>query len=147
MKYICGQARDREGGDSIPQQAWLLKLDEYGCLVPGCHIIDGVEELSEAPVHLSMYPNPTSNYLNMYFRSERPVKKGMFRVYDTSGRLVHSFSAGRNDTTYIIPVWSWPKGVYALQYVAEGEVWWAEKVVVEWLIFHKWHTISAGCRL
>lgn len=43
---------------------WVLKLDEYGCLVPGCHLPNITMEEGMSTVQLSIYPNPTSDYLN-----------------------------------------------------------------------------------
>ncbi len=39
-----GEVRDTVNAPR--QQGWLLKVDEYGCLVPGCELVSGVEEQS-----------------------------------------------------------------------------------------------------
>ena len=33
------------------QQGWLLKADEYGCLVPGCEVVQSAED-SKSPADL-----------------------------------------------------------------------------------------------
>ncbi|MCO6491180.1 MAG: hypothetical protein J5I98_22370, partial [Phaeodactylibacter sp.] len=38
---MVGEVRDTVNAPR--QQGWLLKVDEYGCLVPGCELVSGVE--------------------------------------------------------------------------------------------------------
>ncbi|WP_156039650.1 hypothetical protein, partial [Aureispira sp. CCB-QB1] len=66
---VCGEAN---GVDTIPsnpiifQQGWLIKLDDQGCLVPGCHTTTGVLPLEQGgAISLLLYPNPTTDYLNV----------------------------------------------------------------------------------
>lgn len=41
------------------QDAWVVKVDGYGCLVPGCQLLDGVEEQATNLLDaLSIFPNP-----------------------------------------------------------------------------------------
>ena len=118
---ICGEARDWSGQDSIPQQAWLMKLDSFGCLVPGCQLIDATEEVQEQGT-LLLYPNPARDYLNFFYRptpglSSRDIR---FRIFDTSGRELQRFEAQAGEATYIVPLWHWPPGVYFLQLLQNG---------------------------
>jgi hypothetical protein len=130
---LCGEARDWSGTDSIPQQAWLLKLDEYGCLVPGCYTATeepvGGETTISLAISLAIYPNPASDYLNFYLRTPRPMREASFRIVSAGGRLMKAFESDRPDATFIVPVWDWPAGVYFLQYVEEGVVRASEKFV------------------
>jgi Secretion system C-terminal sorting domain len=125
---ICGESRDLDA-DSIPQQAWLLKLDEYGCLVPGCYTATEEPAGGEPAISLAIYPNPASDYLNFYLRTPRPVREANFHIVSAGGRLMKTFQSDRPDATYIVPVWDWAAGVYFLQYVEEGVVRASEKFV------------------
>ncbi len=126
---ICGEAKDNTA-DTLFQQAWLLKLDEHGCLVPGCHILDAVEEAEIPRITLSIYPNPTSDYLNIWFHSPRPPKDASFRIVDVQGRLLREFKNELPEVTLILPVWDYAPGVYFLQYLEGGRVLRSEKFVV-----------------
>jgi len=129
---ICGEARDWDSGATYPQQAWLLKLDEHGCLVPGCHLVDATGEAERPEAALAIHPNPVSDYLNFQLRGSGFSKKGEFRIADMAGRVVKRFRAGlgANDT-YIVPAWDWPPGNYVLQYLdGEGRTVAAEQFVV-----------------
>ncbi|MFQ5446166.1 MAG: T9SS type A sorting domain-containing protein [Saprospiraceae bacterium] len=126
---LCGEARDYSGTDTIPQQAWLLKLDEYGCLVPGCYTATEEPAGGAPAISLAIYPNPTSDYLNFYLRTPLPVREASFRIVSAGGRLMKAFQSDRPGATYIVPVWDWAAGVYFLQYVEEGVVRVSEKFV------------------
>ena len=118
---LCGESRSVANGDSIPQQAWLMKLDSFGCLVPGCQFIDATEETKES-VTLLLYPNPARDYLNFFYRpapgqSSRDIR---FRIIDASGMELQRFEAQSGEATYIVPLWHWPPGVYFLQLLHDG---------------------------
>lgn len=120
---LCGQSYDYGENATYPQQGWLLKLDGHGCLVPGCHLSDATEEGQAMELGLSIYPNPTADYLNFYLASPRPLSKegAVFRIVNGSGQVVKEFSGGGQGVTYIVPVWDWPSGAYWLQCSVEGE--------------------------
>lgn len=126
---LCGESRNLDA-TNIPQQAWLLKLDQYGCLIPGCHLTDAVdEEKAEPDFHLAIYPNPARDYLNFYLRHSGVRQEVVFRIINAAGQVVREFQGGRPGATYIVPVWDWAPGVYFLQYLEEGQVRVSEKFI------------------
>ena len=126
---LCGESRDLEA-DSFPQQAWLLKLDSYGCLVPGCQLTDAAEEAGAEPaLQLAIYPNPAADYLNFYLRGPVQGREPSFRIVSAAGQVVRTFPGSGPGMTYIVPVWDWAPGVYFLQYVEEGVVRASERFV------------------
>ncbi len=128
---LCGEARDIGSGAVYPQQAWLLKLDSYGCLVPGCHLLDSTEEGVVSAMSLAIYPNPTTDYLNFQVRGKGGISKSAtFLISNMEGKVVQQVGGIRGNTTYIIPVWEWPAGIYILQYLEDGLVKATEKFVV-----------------
>ena len=128
---LVGESRDGTGDTSPPQQAWLLKLDQHGCLVPGCNLLDDVDEATEQPIELAIYPNPATDYLNFQLRNNQLPQGGTFRIVDMGGRIVHSFPISRvhASDTFILPVWDWTAGTYSLQYLLDGRVVVSEKFI------------------
>ncbi|GJM34014.1 MAG: hypothetical protein DHS20C18_30150 [Saprospiraceae bacterium] len=118
---LCGEAKDWTYEDTIPQQAWLLKLDEFGCLVPGCGVTAVFEEGIDR-FRLDIFPNPTTDYLNIYFRSSQHERQVSFRITDAKGRVIKTFQNQRSDLTFILPVWNWTPGIYFLQYLEDGKI-------------------------
>jgi hypothetical protein len=125
---ICGESKDWGDGATYPQQAWLLKLDQYGCLVPGCHLIDATEE-TKPEIKLAIYPNPASDYLNFYLRTPVPVREASFRIVNAAGAVVREFRNDMPGATYMVPVWEWAAGIYFLQYLENGLVRCSEQFV------------------
>jgi hypothetical protein len=109
--------------------AWIMKVDQYGCLIPGCHLTDATEESGQAMPQLAIYPNPTSDLLNFQLRSAAPTARGSFRIVDANGRLVQEINGASPQATVIVPVREWAAGVYFLQYLEDGEVRVVERFV------------------
>lgn len=125
---LCGEALDDTFGEDIPQQAWLLKLDQHGCLVPGCHLVDATQE-KPFDIRLAIYPNPASDYLNFHLHANRPMKDVLFRVVSSDGRTIKSFQRISPNDTFILPIWDWEAGVYFLQCIEGGQVIHSEKFI------------------
>ncbi|BDS14955.1 T9SS type A sorting domain-containing protein [Aureispira anguillae] len=117
---ICGEANII--GTGVHQQGWLLKLDEEGCLVPGCHLVSGVLPTQRpAALNLLLYPNPTTDYLNVHYYNPSPQEDLSFRVLDVQGRLLKEYKTyDQSDKTYILPVYDLEAGVYILELRQEG---------------------------
>lgn len=129
---IAGESQDGTWETLPPQQAWLLKLDQHGCLVPGCHLLDDVGETMETDIELAIYPNPTTDYLNFQLRGRQLPKEGVVRIVDANGRVVESQVVPRVniEDTFIVPVRDWAVGAYFLQYLdGENEVVVSEKFI------------------
>lgn len=117
---IAGESFDRTYQDSIPQQAWLLKVDEYGCLAPGCQLV-GTKEVPLQEMGLVIYPNPVADYLNFYLNTNPgQAGKGQFRITDMAGNQKALFGSDSPGTTFIVPVMDYPAGTYILQYLERG---------------------------
>ncbi|HFA49512.1 MAG TPA: T9SS type A sorting domain-containing protein [Bacteroidetes bacterium] len=131
-------AAGEANGPNIPGEpslfGWLIKLDSFGCLIPGCQANDtittGIDMPVPEPPPLAIYPNPARDYLNFQLRPHRPVRQAHFRIVDASGRVVQEIESDLPLETHIVPVWEWGAGVYFLQYVEGGEVRVSERFVV-----------------
>ncbi len=130
--YIfCGQVDDNSQGATEPtQNGWVVKVDDYGCLVPGCHLVN-TKELSVPTLNLLLYPNPTASDLHIYVHSEKSIKEGMIRMIDQQGRIVQSFPHVLNDITYTVSVADLTPGVYYVQVISGDGVMVTEELVVQ----------------
>ncbi|MFZ4798598.1 MAG: hypothetical protein ACOYMA_13960, partial [Bacteroidia bacterium] len=57
---ICGDSKDstHAKGDS---DAWLIKTDTNGCIIPGCNAKDGIVQIINPEKVFTVYPNPAQN--------------------------------------------------------------------------------------
>ncbi len=127
---MVGESRS---SDTIPQQqGWLLKVDEWGCLVPDCHLPSAVEEGVEPMVKLLLYPNPVQDVLNVYLGATKLDFGSTWRVYNLQGQEILRYPASQGDATYVLEVDKLPKGSYFLQLQeVEGKVLAQERFVVQ----------------
>ena len=112
------------------QKGWIVKLDEYGCLVPGCQDV-GVNELTEKVAYFSFGPNPlvSGSTLNIYLGNYNG-RAPRFVVYDQQGKEVASTAADGMNTTYMWPLPELASGSYVLVLEDKGRVVQSEKLVV-----------------
>lgn len=48
------------------QDAWVVKVDSFGCIVPGCQLLDGItEQVTNLGDALRLWPNPVSGQLHV----------------------------------------------------------------------------------
>lgn len=131
---IAGQALF--SGMGPYQQGWLLKLDQHGCLVPGCHVDSstiGILPISSRPqAELKLYPNPATDYLNVLYRNRQVGNKLTFRILDGQGRVLQThITSDVSDMTYVFPVWELLSGWYVLEVRQDGRLVGSEVFVKE----------------
>ena len=120
---VGGEYISFSGGNIYPQgyqSAFVLKVDEYGCLEPGCQLTDGVVELSDdTNLQLQTYPNPAHDMIKIQF----PTKEsGTLTVTDVLGKEIGVYNI--NDNQYLtIDINQSKNGLHLLRFVSKtGEV-------------------------
>ncbi len=131
---LCGQAIGTLSTDTVDmpiQQGWLVKVDRHGCLVPGCHMstVDTYDAINPKP-QLLLYPNPASDFLNIFIRSTPEQSRGTFHIYDLSGKELLQFQNNNLEITHMIPLDRFVSGSYVLVYEVDGEIIGEEMFVV-----------------
>jgi hypothetical protein len=119
---MVGQAVDFFQPEPPAQRAWIVKVDQHGCLVPGCHLISPTVELQEANFEIKIYPNPATDYLNVYFQHPRLRGTAYFSLVDAKGKVVLEFQSRHEDITHMIPVIGLATGTYWLRCQVGTEV-------------------------
>ena len=74
------------------QDVWVVKVDSFGCIVPGCQLLDGVtENITNMSDALSVFPNPVHDQLHVRiklpanFKIEGPLT---LSVISLEGRII-----------------------------------------------------------
>jgi hypothetical protein len=139
---FCGEARDNwlenPNLDWPPQQAWVVKLDACGCLVPGCDEFCSPPNCDleipidlHAPDHFIFGPNPITQSLNIYFDGSDLILENLsFELYDITGRLVDRFKPNTSDTTYMWDLEHLSAGEYILTLLDRDQIIQSEKIIV-----------------
>lgn len=107
-------------GDPVTaKEAWLLALDEDGCLVPDCeNLVYSVDEKN--PIAFSVYPNPIQNDLNIALAHNMGNEEVLINVYDLQGRSVMQHQIQMNEGTITLNASSLPSGTYLLSLTVGG---------------------------
>lgn len=114
--FLTGSKRDTTPNKYGDQDGWIMKVDPYGCLIPGCHLNDvidtstGIIKINQHRHQFTLYPNPVSTTLNL--QSARGCDKCIFTVYNYSGQII---TTGKISSNQQILVESMPAGLYVLE--------------------------------
>ena len=107
-----------ESDTSNNYPAWLLKVDQYGCLVPGCQNGDTVSVTEETSQNeLLIYPNPSSDVLFIY---DDQGGESKYTINDIKGNTIRKWSGNLKDHTYIVQLHDFSLGVYIVSRVDDG---------------------------
>jgi hypothetical protein len=142
--YLTDIIQDSQGyfvatGDLFPdpgisQDAWALRLDSCGCLVPGCGGNDclvGIDESESEGIEFRTGPNPANQFINVFLSGFPSATKDFsLEVYDMMGKRIHQGKKVFDDTTHMIDVASWQSGTYLVVLRFQGEVVSTQRVEV-----------------
>jgi hypothetical protein len=106
------------------QNAWVVKVDSLGCLVPNCALSE--EELP-ATTAIQIWPNPTTGML--YLRLPENSSPAELSLTDITGRIVHHEWLPANGTELVIEMNHLPPGMYFMQVRTATGVLFTGKIV------------------
>lgn len=113
---MVGDAINHYETEDLPgQKAWLIKVDSFGCLVPGCHELDlGISENITNYESVQVYPNPATNSLFYYHHQDNfdPVQ---VTIFSANGQTVQTWQINTNDITCEVDVSDFQVGMYILK--------------------------------
>ncbi|MDO8368487.1 MAG: T9SS type A sorting domain-containing protein, partial [Saprospiraceae bacterium] len=104
--------------DSTNQNGWVIRVDSFGCLEPGCQLNSAIEDppAIEQNIGITLSPNPTSGQARLALTHDGAVLLGV-RVMDVQGRVVSDVqflrSAGWREC--VVDLDGEPAGVYVVQ--------------------------------
>ncbi|MBK6541958.1 MAG: T9SS type A sorting domain-containing protein [Flavobacteriales bacterium] len=118
----------------VSQDAWLVKVDSFGCLIPGCQVFDGLEEqVTDLRDALEVFPNPASDQTNVRITLPVGTKRENLRLalVSTEGKLVQEEAIASIAPTHVLDLARCAPGLYFV-HLLDGARWLSgTKVVVE----------------
>lgn len=107
------------------QQGWIMKVDEDGCLIPGCGeviITSSKAVLTLAEPDILLYPNPVEQDLYFYLGEVGGARTVSGGVYDAMGRMVKALRSRPLvvNMTYTLPLVDLPSGTYFLRLLLDN---------------------------
>ncbi|MBC7382162.1 MAG: T9SS type A sorting domain-containing protein [Bacteroidia bacterium] len=92
---MCGNAvnqnrlKEFDSTHRIESDAWLLKVDTNGCIIPGCkpYVYSGVQHILHDNAIIEVYPNPVGEYFTITFKNQQLFNgSNEIFIYDMAGR-------------------------------------------------------------
>jgi hypothetical protein len=117
----CGSTNDGQ------QDLWVIRVDSFGCLVPGCQQYDNIAERG-IDLNVLVYPNPASDRVYISFRSATEPS-GEFVLLNSAGQAVRRFTPDGRSTEIDLDISTQPSGLYLLQYTDQNGTRWESKIV------------------
>lgn len=130
---FCGVSGDwnEDHPDYVPpsQQGWLVKLDEHGCLEPGCQFLNIDQIAFDGEGTLEVFPNPSSGAANIRFSHTDNSNQRSVVIFDAAGKRVEEtqLSPGQQQ----IEVNQLSSGVYNVHLVIDNILIDSAKLVIQ----------------
>lgn len=120
---ICG-SNDYYDHIERSLQGWLMKVDEYGCLIPGCHLVNTI---LQDKIDLKFYPNPATHYISVIHGSNKSMNLEMF---NQKGNMVLKENDISSLETYVFDIRNLPMGEYYVLFKDNtGKIISTEKII------------------
>jgi len=97
----------RPGDNGV--EAWILKVDTHGCLVPGCHLGTTTSE-NEILLDVKVYPNPVVDQLYIWHSGG----DRQYKLVDNTGACIREFEKKAGQETIIMNMSYLNSGMYYL---------------------------------
>jgi hypothetical protein len=115
------------------QKAMFFYVDEYGCMIPGCGLVDAqVQEVQE--MDFMLYPNPARHQVTLYIPN-LPThllnQKMDMQFFDMQGKQVYQKKVVADQLHIRMDVSGWPKGTYIAVLSFENQERVVKKLVVQ----------------
>ncbi|MEN2413137.1 family 16 glycosylhydrolase [Flavobacterium mesophilum] len=97
----------------------LYEIEAYGTASTAKKALNSIEEPQEAEAIFTMYPNPTSDYVQL--SSPDNLDNKVITIYDNSGTLILQTKSESNEST--IDVSKLKSGIYILNFKSDQKSW------------------------
>ncbi len=89
---------------------WLLRVDDDGCMIPGCGTVSTKNQ--DKADQLIIYPNPANNYIVLLHTSQ---DKTRYQIVSAEGKIMDDFYSTIEGEQIIVPIQNYNAGSYYLR--------------------------------
>jgi hypothetical protein len=121
--YIMAGEYFSSAGNVFPegiQTAIAIKVDEFGCLEPGCQIGDDIPEQELSLLGLQVFPNPAAAYFTIEYALKSPFEHGTIVIYNNQGKVLFKKNVFMQADQVIIPSEDFPNGIYSVRLIVDN---------------------------
>lgn len=121
---LCGSNR-LSYKQEVNEAGWLMKVDEFGCYIPGCHTLTTVFEVKD--IALQLYPNPAKNHFAILHNYKETLNA---KMYNMQGEFLSNFNDILPFETLHVDIDGLHSGEYLLQFFSQDGKWVGTKKMV-----------------
>lgn len=126
---ICADGKDTTHTTGFTD-AWIIKTDTNGCILPGCHLTDGLVQITNPDAFINVFPNPASDNVTVQITDERAKLKSYF-IYDAQGNYISQQAIHHTPETFSINTQQLPNGNYYLVLELAGGERAVKKIMIQ----------------
>jgi hypothetical protein len=125
---ICADGKDTTHATGFTD-AWIIKIDTNGCIIPGCHLSDGIVEVLDASNYVKVFPNPANTEISILFNDPNKTKIDWVELIDSQGQSLQTFLGNNNYCNFSTS--NFPNGIYYLAAYFNGKQRIVKKILVQ----------------
>jgi len=126
---ICADGKDTTHTTGFTD-AWIIKTDTNGCIIPGCHLTDGLVQLTNPDAFVTVYPNPASDKITVHITDSRAQLKS-YLLYDSKGNFINQQAISNYPETVDIATNKLLTGTYYLVLELQGGERAVKKIMIQ----------------
>lgn len=129
--YVAVGYIEQRGNNPNPllESPWIVKVDEYGCLEPGCQLVNVDEIVIGLENTMSVFPNPVSDVCTIEFNLQNSnnlqdiLQKAELTIFDLQGKEIMRINLGQqlNGNQLQFSVSHLASGMYLAHLTSEGK--------------------------
>jgi hypothetical protein len=126
---ICADGKDTTHTTGFTD-AWIIKTDTNGCIIPGCHLTDGLVQLTNPDAFVTVYPNPVTDKITVQITDNRAQLKS-YLLYDSKGNFINQQAISNYPETVDIATNKLLTGTYFLVLELQGGERAVKKIMIQ----------------
>jgi hypothetical protein len=126
---ICADGKDTTHTTGFTD-AWIIKTDTNGCIIPGCHLTDGLVQLTNPDAFVTVYPNPSTDKITVQITDNRAHLKS-YLLYDSKGNFIKQQVLSNHPETVEITTTQYSNGYYYLVLELQGGERAVKKIMIQ----------------
>jgi hypothetical protein len=108
---ICADGKDTTHTTG-QTDAWVIKTDNNGCVIPGCHLKDGLVQVLNPEAFLQVYPNPATDKVYIESTDAKALLQNIMLYNQNGSKLMEQATV--NTKQHILNTSALAKGIYYL---------------------------------
>ena len=112
--FIMSGTTDAIYGSSQNQDAWLVRVDSNGCLVPGCFTSVPPVEV-EPTLSWNIFPNPAGSETEIDYNLPPQMRNAVLQVININGQVMKQITLSNREHSLTLSVNDMPTGIYLVR--------------------------------